>query len=129
MAVTVTYSVQDYNNLVNIRKQLRNPDDQATLQAYIRTQFIVPVQTAAVAADGAAQMLLAGIGRQWIKNTSGADITIEYNRYSYVFSNGSIYCVDLDEAQFFRERSNGGLVSDTEANWVGAGGVVQAFVW
>lgn len=129
MAVTVTYSIQDYNNLVYWRTQLKIPNDANALQAFLRTQFLLPVQTAAVAADGAAQLLLTGIGRQWIKNTSGADITIQYNGANFVFVNGSIYCVHADEAQFFRERSSGGLIKDTQANWVGAGGVVKAFYW
>jgi|SRR5882724_5032559 len=129
MAVTVTYSIQDYNNLVNLRKQLKNPDDANTLTSFIKNQFLLPVQTAAVAADAAAQLLLTGIVRQWIKNTSGSDISITYNGLPFTFVNGSIYCVDQEEAQFFRERSSGGLVKDTLANWVAAGGVVKIFYW
>jgi len=40
---------------------LKNPDDANTLTSFIKNQFLLPVQTAALLADAAAQIILTGI--------------------------------------------------------------------
>jgi len=53
---------------------LKNPDDANTLTSFIKNQFLLPVQTAAVAGGRGGHITFDGDCPAWIKNTSGSDI-------------------------------------------------------
>lgn len=126
--MSVQSNVDKFNTMMASYDALGDPQLKYNLLQLVKDD-VLAYQTAAVAGSQEAQDTLAAIGRQWIKNDTLADVEVHYAGLTYVFLATEIYCVDKEEAQFFRERSGGSLVSSTLADWVAATGVVKVFYW